>query len=92
MQPNPIAGYPVSVSAPSSLRRSAEALETAFLKEMIMAAGLGRPPELAGGGEGEQVFASFTADAYAQAFMARGGVGLADHVERALTMRTGDGA
>lgn len=66
------------------LARSAKALETAFLAEMLKAAGHGRvSPD---GGE-DDPFASFMADAQAQAIMARGGIGLASHIERALAMR-----
>lgn len=71
----------------SPLRRSAEALEAAFLSEMLKAAGLGRAPDSMNGGQGEEHFASFMADAHAQALMARGGIGLADFVERSLAAR-----
>ncbi len=69
---------------PASLRRSAEALETAFLAEMLKSAGFGTE---ASTGEAEQPFGSFMADAYAEALMARGGMGLASHIERSLAMR-----
>lgn len=72
---------------PSALRRSAEALETAFLSEMFKAAGIGRPPESMNGGAGEEHFSSFLAEAHARAMVARGGIGLADHIERALAAR-----
>lgn len=77
--------------APSALRRSAEALETAFLSEMFKAAGIGRPPESMNGGAGEEHFASFLAEAHARAMVARGGIGLANHIERSLAARGAEG-
>ncbi|KPQ07020.1 MAG: Rod binding protein [Rhodobacteraceae bacterium HLUCCA12] len=73
--------------APSALRQSAEALETAFLAQMLKSAGIGQPPDSMNGGPGEEHFASFMTEAHARALMARGGLGLADHVERALMAR-----
>lgn len=73
------------------LRRSAEALETAFLSEMFKAAGIGRQAESMNGGVGEEHFASFLADAHARAMVARGGIGLADHIERSLLARGAEG-
>lgn len=87
-------GVPVAQNggpAPSALRRSAEALETAFLSEMFKAAGIGRPPDTMNGGAGEEHFASFLAEAHARAMVARGGIGLADHIERALVARGAEG-
>ncbi len=78
-------------SEQSALRRSAEALETAFLSEMFKAAGIARPPESMNGGEGEEHFASFLAEAHARAMVLRGGVGLAEHIERALVARGAEG-
>lgn len=74
---------------PTPLRRSAEALETAFLAEMLKTAGVFKPSESFGGGEGEEQFTSFLADAQARAMVARGGLGLADSIERALIARQG---
>jgi len=73
--------------APDALRRSAEALESAFLAEMLKAAGVFKPSETMGGGAGEEQFTSFLADAQAQALVARGGIGLADSIEQALRVR-----
>jgi len=80
-----------AATRPSALRLSAEALEAAFLSEMFKAAGIGRPPESMNGGSGEEHFASFFADAHARAMVARGGIGLADHIERALLARGAEG-
>ncbi|MCC5987506.1 MAG: flagellar biosynthesis protein FlgJ [Pararhodobacter sp.] len=70
----------------NALARSAAALETAFLAEMLKAAGHGRVASVSGKNE-EDPFASFMADAQAQAMMARGGIGLASHIERSLEMQ-----
>lgn len=83
---------PATPPAPTILRRSAEALETAFLAEMLKAAGVFRPSEAMGGGEGEEQFTSFIADAQARAMVARGGLGLADSIERSLIRRQAGGA
>ncbi|MGY6534252.1 MAG: rod-binding protein [Pararhodobacter sp.] len=69
----------------TSVRRSAEALETAFLAEMLKSAGIGGAATARN--EAEQPFASFMADSYAESLMARGGIGLATHIERALALR-----
>lgn len=74
----------------SPLRRSAESLEAAFLSEMLKAAGIGRPAESMDGGAGEEHFASFLAESHARAMVARGGIGLADHIERSLTARASE--
>lgn len=75
------------------IRRSAEALETSFLAEMLKSAGVYKPAESFGGGEGEEQFTSFLADAQARAMVARGGIGLADQIERSLIARQqGQGA
>ena len=74
-------------SAPTPIRRSAEALESAFLAEMLKSAGLVRASGEMNGGEGEEQFVSFLADAQARALVARGGIGLAGIIERALIDR-----
>jgi len=78
---------PQTPSQPTAIRRSAEALETAFLAEMLKSAGAFKPSESFGGGEGEEQFTSFLADAQARAMVARGGLGLSDHIERSLIAR-----
>lgn len=72
---------------PTAISRSAEALETAFLAEMLKNAGVFKPSESFGGGEGEAQFTSFLSDAHARAMVARGGIGLADQIERSLNAR-----
>lgn len=84
---------PTAPAPPDALRRSAEALEAAFLAEMLKSAGAFRPTEGPGsGGEGEAQFASFLADEQARAMVARGGIGLADSIEHALRLRAGGAA
>lgn len=84
---------PPAPTPPDALRRSAEALESAFLSEMLKSAGIFRPTEgLGSGGEGEDQFSSFLADEQARAIVARGGIGLADSIEHALRLRAAGGA
>jgi peptidoglycan hydrolase FlgJ len=84
---------PRSGPAPSTadLQRTARALETAFLSEMLKAAGTARPAEGMDGGPGEAQFASFMADAQARALVAAGGLGLTDAIATALAERAGGG-
>lgn len=83
------ASLPPVPAPPDTLRRSAEALESAFLAEMLKSAGAFRPLEgLGSGGAGEAHFTSFLADEQARAIVARGGIGLADAIEQALRLRS----
>lgn len=68
----------------SDLRDAAARLETAFLAEMLGAAGLGAPRGATGGGVGEVQFASFLRQAQAAALVGGGGIGLAESLFRAL--------
>lgn len=71
-----------------TLRLAARDIESAFLAEMLTAAGLGRAVEgFGGGGIGEDQFASFVVRAQADAIASRGGIGLADHLFQALARR-----
>lgn len=79
--------YSLPTTAPTPLRRHAEALESAFLAEMLKSAGLVRATTALGGGEGEEQFVSFLADAQARAMVARGGIGLTNAIEQALVAR-----
>lgn len=67
-----------------ALRLAATRLETAFLAEMLKAAGLGKPRESMGGGVGEEQFASFLREAQAEAISRRGGIGMAESLFNAL--------
>lgn len=67
-----------------ALRRAAEQLESAFLSEMLGAAGLGKSRETFGGGAGEEQFASFLRTAQADHMVQAGGIGLAERLFQAL--------
>ena len=69
------------------LRSVSERLEASFLAEMLKQAGVAEPPKSFGGGAGETAFASFLADAYADALAARGGIGLSESIFRSLVAR-----
>lgn len=86
--PRPAPGAPT----PETLRRTAQALETAFLAEMLKAAGTVRSPEGFDGGLGEAQFASFMADAQARALVAAGGLGLTGTIMASLARRAEGGA
>jgi peptidoglycan hydrolase FlgJ len=73
------------------LRRSAQALETAFLAEMLKAAGTVQTPDGFDGGPGEAQFATFLADAQARALVAAGGLGLTSAIEAALSRQAHPG-
>lgn len=93
--PNLSPSFPAAGAPPGPadrLRAAAVALEAGFLKQMLEAAGLGRPPSLGGGlgrGEGEAQFASFLLDAQARRIAEAGGIGLAEHIVRSLERRDG---
>jgi flagellar protein FlgJ len=70
-----------------ALRTQAQALEAAFLSEMLGHAGLGAPAQSSGPGGSEDPFASFLRQAHAEALVARGGIGLAEHLFNALKVR-----
>lgn len=70
-----------------AMRQAAEAFETAFLAEMLKAAGLGRTPEGFGGGAGEDQFASFLVREQARAMTEAGGIGLSEVIFEAMKER-----
>lgn len=84
---------PLSGAAPprpdrgASLREAARTLESAFLAEMLKAAGVGRPCEAFGGGAGEDQFSSFLREAQAAEMVRAGGIGLAQALFEALKER-----
>ncbi|MEC9433852.1 MAG: rod-binding protein [Pseudomonadota bacterium] len=86
--PEPIPTPPSlrSIRDPAALREAAEAFEAMFLAEMLGHAGLGRTPEAFGGGVGEDAFGGFLVQEQAKAIAARGGIGLAENLVRALTI------
>lgn len=69
---------------------AAEAFEAAFLAEMLKSSGLNAMSESFGGGAGEEAFASFLTEEYAQLMSERGGIGLAEQVFETLKQRSGD--
>lgn len=74
----------------AAIRRAAEAFEAAFLAEMLSHAGIGKPPEGFGGGAGEDGFASFLIQAYAEKIAATGHFGIAEAIVRASTDGSAD--
>lgn len=66
------------------LKRVAEKLEATFLAEMLKAAGFGEQENSFSGGPGEDQFASFHRQAIADKIAAAGGIGLSEHIMRAL--------
>lgn len=69
------------------LKQVAEDLEAAFLSEMLKSAGLGKPSEAFGGGIGEEQFGSFMRQEQARQMVEAGGIGLAEHLFKALSVR-----
>ncbi|EEW26601.1 rod-binding protein [Rhodobacter ferrooxidans] len=71
--------------AADPLREQAQALESAFLSEMLGFAGLGKARDSFGGGIGEEQFSSFLRQEQASALVAQGGIGLAESLFQALS-------
>lgn len=69
------------------LRDASQKLEANFLAQMLKESGLGKTPDFAGGGEGEDQFASFLIDAQAQKIVEAGGIGLAEQIFQSLAGR-----
>ena len=86
----PSASAPTMPHDPKRLRTVAQALEASFLAEMLRHTGLGDARTTLGGGAGEAAFTGFLADAYAADLVRRGGVGLGEHLVRAIA-RAQDG-
>lgn len=67
------------------LARAAQEFEALIIKELLAPLfNSVKTPGLAGGGAGEEAFASLLQDEYAKAIAARGGFGIADQVKAAL--------
>lgn len=62
----------------------ANALEAAFLTEMLKSAGFGEQENSMSGGHGEDHFASFHRQAIAERMVAAGGLGLAEAFYRSM--------
>lgn len=69
----------------SPLMLKAKELEASFLSEMLGHAGLGASEGDFSGGIGEEQFASFLRDAQARQMVARGGIGLAEQLFKAMS-------
>jgi peptidoglycan hydrolase FlgJ len=69
----------------ADLMKRAQALESAFLSEMLGFTGLADTPESFGGGIGETQFSSFLREEQSRAIVAKGGLGLAEVFFHALT-------
>ena len=84
--PAPAAAPPRPDRGDSALMEQARALEAAFLAEMLAHAGLGQMPEGGfDGGIGEGQFGSFLRQEQAMQMVRHGGIGLAEHLFRAMT-------
>lgn len=77
-------------SKPDPLRKQAQALEAAFLAEMLSYTGLDNASNSFGGGIGEDQFGSFLREEQAKMMVARGGIGLGESLFRALSERSND--
>jgi peptidoglycan hydrolase FlgJ len=89
---HPASAVQPSLPAPAregAAREAARAFEAAYLAEMLKHTGLNTRPDAFGGGAGEDAFASFLNAEYARLLAARGGIGLAERIFRAIT--GGDG-
>jgi Rod binding domain-containing protein len=75
--------------ADPALVRAARDLEASFLSVMLRETGLGAPRAAFGGGAGEEQFASFLTQVYAERMADRGGIGLAEIILRSLQERAG---
>lgn len=87
MQGASLSPQPVAVDRRPVLFRQAQALEAAFLAEMLRHAGLSEGTGGFGGGIGEEQFASFLREAQAQAVVRGGGIGLAETLFQSLARR-----
>jgi Rod binding domain-containing protein len=85
------AGAPPGATRDDKLMQAAKDLEANFLAEMLKSAGLGKTPDLFGGGSGEDQFGSFLRLAQAEQMVEAGGIGLAESLFEALKERA-DGA
>ena len=83
----PTAAPPAKTDA---LRKQAQALEAAFLSEMLSHTGLDAASEAFGGGTGEEQFGSFLREEQAKMMVAHGGIGLGESLFRALSERSHD--
>jgi len=71
----------------TAIRAAAEKLEASFLAEMLRHTGLTDMRDTLNGGAGESAFSGFLADAYAEGFVRAGGIGLTEHLVKAIAAR-----
>ena len=71
------------------LMKLAHELETAFIAEMLKAAGVGKSRSAFGGGAGEDQFSGFLVQEYAQSFSRAGGLGLSEAIFKSLVAEPG---
>ncbi len=79
-----LSGDPRKAALAAKTRESAEQFEAVFLNTMFqqMFGNVGNGPF--NGGQGASMWRSFLTDEYAKSFAKAGGIGIADHVQRAL--------
>jgi Rod binding domain-containing protein len=84
----PISDVAAFHPAPRKMREdiiiAAQAFEAMVISQMLQASGMNKPLDGFGGGTGEEQFSSFLTDSHAQALAARGGIGLAERLIRAM--------
>jgi flagellar protein FlgJ len=71
------------------LMQKSQALEAAFLAEMLSFTGLGETSDDFGGGAGEEQFASFLRQEQARLMVERGGIGLSQQIFEQLKTKEG---
>lgn len=81
-----ITALPPAPPRQTAIRAAAENLEAAFLSEMLKSAGLGAMKGAFGGGAGEDQFASMMRQEQARMMVEGGGIGLAEHLVRAMSV------
>lgn len=85
---DPITPLPAAPDQAARRQEAAVALEAAFLSEMLKGAGLHDTGGAFGGGPGAEQFASYLRQAQARSMAQAGGVGLAEHLVRAMAGRS----
>lgn len=69
---------------PDHQLKIAKEFETSFLAEMLKHTGINKTSETFGGGAGEDAFSSMLNDAYANALVESGGIGIAELVYNSM--------
>ncbi|MDI9349137.1 MAG: rod-binding protein [Candidatus Symbiobacter sp.] len=74
----------VKAATPQEAKKLGQDFEAMFLEEMMkpMFEGVRKPNAMFGGGHGEEVFQSLMVQQYAKSFAQRGGIGVAQQIER----------